>query len=748
MTAIKKNPPPSSAPSPQVPAPPHPYSEHQYYGHYYGPYSSSGSNSWLDELTPARLFSIVRRKWLTILLALTFILTLAAVYLTKATRIYRATSLIEMTVRRPRISGQEEAVIEDPALSRIQAQERIFNTRLEKFKGRSMRNRALEHVQRFLDQSIKTSDDELAKILAENVEFELIRDSQLVRIKFDSPDQRLAVAAANAYAQSAVELAIEENRNLSENAVRWLEDQAAERYSQLEAAEADLVDFRAANEMDLLTSRKETVKESLMAYNQELVRIESQLILTRDLLNQLESVDENPENIANLPADTPRMEDITVVFEAWQRATQDKAELLIRYTEKHPAVIAQTEIIDTLQNEVALAVKRARNTTQANLRLLESQAESVRKQKDQESDRFSKIEQSLIEKNAELTALQRKRDASDMAYRSLLERIEVARMAADEETASIKVSEPAQLPAKLVSPKTVRILALAILLGCALGGGLALLQDLLEDHVTSAFEIERGLGLNILGIIPYTSKGDRHELARLCLKRRSSHIVEAFAGIRSLVNMLPGDEVPRSILVTSTMPEEGKTVTASNLAAMFARSGVRTLLVDFDLRRPRLRKIFSVSNEHDSLMHTLDRKDPNLFAKLVHSTENDNLNIIVSTADVDQSPAEVIANAFLEKFFEWAHENYDKIIVDSPPLGIVSDAVVLSGHCDATVLVCRPNKSRKGATRKALQRFNEVDTRILGVVVNEADMARRMIGNYHYNSYSAEAYNRYHQVNH
>lgn len=217
------------------------------------------------------------------------------------------------------------------------------------------------------------------------------------------------------------------------------------------------------------------------------------------------------------------------------------------------------------------------------------------------------------------------------------------------------------------------------------------------------------------------------------LSDRFSQVAEAFAGIRSLIDSLAGDKNNRSVLVVSTTAEEGKTITACNLAIMTAKRGLKTLLVDFDLRRPRVGRMFKVGAQAESLIHVLGAQDAAGFDRLPQATECENLQVITSRPTRDISAAEIMGSRIVKDFMSWAESHYDRVIVDSPPYGIVSDAVSLAGLTGCLVLVSRPNKSRKRATSHAIRRLSEAGANILGAVVNDVDFSKgAFMGNYSY----------------
>ena len=698
----------------------------QYSDPYYGePAGTTSNEGLLGKVSLARLLRVATRKWRTLGMVTGFALVFALIYLVFAERVYRADALIEMSTRRPRIMGAQGAIIDDA--STTWGSEEVFNTRLEKFKSDDTRRIAGEKLRTLMGKPL--SDEELGKLLppVSLIDFRLIPRTRLLRITADYRDARTAAHLANAFAQAAEFVAFEENRSTSDSAVSWLQAQVIAQRKALEKADQLLVEFRADNQLDALESRKKNLQESLVEFNSTLIKLESQQLLAREMVRTLNDVDRNPDSAGRIPLTIPRQEEINEMLRKWMEAVAQREAMLTRLTTKHPDVQAQTETITILRRQLQDSVQRALDTVQSDLNLVENQVNSLKTESANRRKELAELELSLVKGRATLSSLERERDASDVSYRGVLNRIEEARLSADENTASIKIIKQASPPAHPVKPRGLRILLVALVLGSVGGLAYALFTDALEDFITSTHDFEGDLGLKVLGLVPHMPVASREELAMASLNDRFSQVAEAFAGIRSLIDSLAGPAKSRSVLVVSTTAAEGKTITSCNLAIVTAKRGLKTLLVDFDLRRPRVGRMFSVDPRSESLIHVLSKHDPSAFDRLPQPTACENLEIITSRPTQDISAAEVMGSRTVQDFMAWAEKRYDRVIVDSPPYGIVSDAVSLAGLTGCMVLVCRPNKSRKRATSHAVKRLSEAGASILGVVVNDVDFNKHAI---------------------
>ncbi len=689
-----------------------------YYGSaYYG--ESSSSPFFLGEISPRRLMRVARKKWPTVALATAFACCVAAFYLRMTVRVYRASSIVEMSVRRPRIMSAQSAVIDDQYY--VQADE-VFNTRLEKFRGPAMSQTILEKFRALSNASSFAESD--ARAASGAVSYELMRKTRLVRISVAHTNPALAAAVADAAAMAAEAVVMEENRLLSENAVAWLKSQGDNQRKILEKADQAIIDFRSKNQIDAIETRIKVVGESLSGINDSLAQIESKQVLNRELLKAMENIELSPENIGKLPGETPRITDIMTAVGKFTEAVSAREAMKSRYTDQHPEVIAAGQIVENLRRQAMDAIAQARETVLTNDRLLGQQAEGLRKRTGELSKEASELEVEVTKAKTELAALEREREAADMSYKGILNRIEEARLSADENTATVKMSRPASVPRAPVSPNPRRTFMLAILIGLAGGFGLALLKDLLEDYLHHDDDAERFFRVKVLGMVPRIERSDRQDVAWMTTTHKFSQFAESFASLRSVLDSGEYKDYARVLLVTSTAPGVGKTICSCNLAMAFAQRGERTLLIDFDMRRPQLRRVFSIPDEHESLLHVMHAQDSARFAKLPFGTKVEGLDVVCSRRGGEISVAEIIGGKTVKEFIEWARSRYDRVILDSPPYGVVSDAAVLGGIATGMLMIIRPEVTRKHPTRNAMRHLEELGSTQLGLVINGLDFRK------------------------
>jgi len=711
---------------PAYPAPyPTPYGGTPYYGGYYGGYY--GADPHAGGSTLAWTFRLLKRKWKTIAFMTAMGLVTAAFIIATATPIYKAEALLEMSVRRPRVMDRNDAVVMQDTYYSYNSED-VFNTRLEKFRSPE----TVQVAERFLPDQVGTSKLDIAA-----AEFELIPDSFLVKISCRHTDPEWATICADAYAKAMIEAMAKENREMSDSAVKWLEAQAAAQKAELDKTERALADFRTTHKLDRLANRKEAAEQALRDLNERLTALQGETILAKEIVSVLKEV--------KLPDNMPGTEEIREKMTNLRKAQTEHQTLLTKYRAAHPKVIVSSKQVKLLEGDVKEAIRKALRTAQSNLALLRSQTAGLQAGVDEKRKEAEDIESQIVQRQSELAMLEREQAVANMSYQGILNRMEEARLSADEKTAAIKVTREAEFPEGPVYPRKFRIAFMCLFLGACLGFGAGWVQNLLEDYISSSDDVEYGLKLKPLGIIPRQDVDSRRDLAGAVLSGDHLAITEAFAGIRTALSIGSSAEASESLLITSAGVECGKTIVACNLAVTYARADRRTLLVDLDLRRPRVAGIFGVRTNHQiSLTHALAEKslDEKRFEGLVLPTDCRNLSLVVSRADKEISPSSLIAGPSLARFIEWAKENYDQVVLDSPPYGLLSDAAVFAAHVGGVVIVCRHEKSHKRAVRHTIRRLQHVDANILGAIVNGAPMGEGLFSSYdyYYGSYYHKEY--------
>lgn len=693
--------------------------------YYYGGIGSGGGgeedDSLMGAVTVGRMLRVCTQRWVTIAVFVIIGFIVAFAVFKISPMIFEAESVFKMSMRRSSYSNLRPAIIDADIGSTM---DEVFNTRLASLRSRAVIDQIVSQYRTDYPSSTVT-DEDLIKTLV-NSKMTLQRRSRLIRITVRSTDAELATNLANAYAKAAEMFTSDQNRAESEVAVSWLSSTTEQQKRNLERADKEMLDFRVANQLDFMASESETAQQALSKINTDILGLESEITKASELRKTLEAIQSDPEKFGSLPDSVPRSLEIGTSFQLLQKTLAEKNSMLARYTANHPEVKIKEKEVEVYTQQFADVVFRALETCKANLDLLQRQLAQLTPKRDDLVKKLSDLELKMVSAKMKLEQLERERELADITYKSLLQRTREAQLASDENTAIIKLVEPAFKPTKPVLPNPLIIFPAGPALGLLLGVLFVLILDHLEDKIVGISDIEHRLRLKTLAVLPHVRRKKREQLARLVTDDKFSQFAEAVAGLRNLLDSPRYQEMSKVVLCMSTQPGEGKTVTSCSLAASCAQSGQRTLLVDFDMRRPRLARIFEKKQgEFNSLPHTLAKADPSLFASLPVPSGVENLDVVLSKASSEISPANLMGSGIIVEFFSWARQNYDRVVIDSPPFGIVGDVMTLASLVDSVMIMCCPDRTRFQPIKHAARTLTESGARVIGVIVNDVDFGRR-----------------------
>ena len=692
-------------------------------GYYYGG-GGGGINDEEDSLTGAitigRMIRVCSQRWITIFVFVVIGLVASFAVFKISPVVYEARSIFEMNLRRPSVLGLREAVIEGASGTMTE----VFNTRLARLRSRAVIDQIVTQYRSDYPSST-VSDEELISTLIGS-QMELQRRSRLITITVQSTDKKLAADLANAYAKAAETFTAEQNRSQSEMAVAWLHTTTEQQKRTLERADKEMLDYRVAHQLDTMENESEIAKQSLAAINTEIRTLQVELTKAGELQKTLEAIQSDPEKFGSLPESIPRTAEIGVAYSRLQETLAQKNSMLARYTANHPEVKVKEKEVEIYQQQFADVVFRALETCKANVDLLQRQLDRLTPEQENLVKKIADIELKTVTASMKLDQLSREREVADINYKALLTRTNEAQLDSDQNTALIKQAEKAFEPNKPVKPNPMIIFPAGPAIGLVLGVLFVLILDHLEDKIVGVSDIEQRLRLKTLAVFPHVRRKKREQLALAVKNEKFSQFAEAVAGLRNLMDSPRYAEISKVVLCMSTQPGEGKTISSCSLAVSCAQSGQKTLLVDCDMRRPRLARIFEKKqSDFKSLPHRIKEGGVSNFDDLPVPSGIENLDLVLSKASSEINPANLMGSGSINEFFEWARQNYDRVFIDSPPFGIVGDVMVLASLADSVMIMCCPDRTRFRPIKHAARTLTESGARVIGVIVNDVDFGRR-----------------------
>jgi tyrosine-protein kinase Etk/Wzc len=535
------------------------------------------------------------------------------------------------------------------------------------------------------------------------------REANVVRVAYESTDRMLVHEVPNAIAGAFIQQRSEVQKTEVRSTVEFLEAQAEQIQVQLEAAEEELQSFREGRQIVALGVEAEAQVQRLAELQTERTQLDAERAALANMLSQIDEDTGQPDyrRLAAFPTFLQN-DAIADILQELIAADRAKTELLVRVTPNHPDMIVVNNRIVQLEEQLGAI---GRNY----LGSLNDQIASV----DAVLVRFGSELEQIPEREVQFSRLERQVTMLAELYTMLQTRLKEAQVAEAVEDPAVRVVETAILPIKPVSPRPMRNMALAGILGLMLGVGLAFMREYMDTRLHSSDQIEHLYGLPTIARVPEMSLGNGaggRRNALVTLTKAHSVGAESFRNLRTNVRFVRAGEGATEMVVTSPAPQEGKSVTAANLAIALAQQGMKTLLVDADMRRSVQHRQFDL--EASPGLSDLLVAEEGLDG-IIRATEVENLNVLTAGKH-PPNPAELLGSPRMERLLATLRQRYDSIVIDSPPMLAVTDASVLGQKTDGVILVVRAEKTEKDAINLAIQQLHHVGARILGVVVNDA----------------------------
>ncbi|MFC1832419.1 polysaccharide biosynthesis tyrosine autokinase, partial [Thermodesulfobacteriota bacterium] len=398
---------------------------------------------------------------------------------------------------------------------------------------------------------------------------------------------------------------------------------------------------------------------------------------------------------------------LTEVREEIYQANQKIKELSKKYGPKHPVMIKAREDVKLLQQEKRFEIQRIVDATRSSYGLAASKEENLKELLDETKGEVL----DLNEKFVQYSILKREVDSNRLLYDTLQTNIKKENITEQTQTVNIWVIDKAELPMAPSKPNKKRTLMLAMVLGLFGGVGLAFLIEYLDNTVKSEAELEKRFGRTVLGSVEQIGK--KESIESYVLKQPLSPLAESYRLIRSGLLLSSADQPPGTILVTSMEQNEGKTSTTVNVARVLAQDQKKVLIIDCDLRRPRMHKLFRLENK-EGLSNYLSG---NIDTVAVAEIADEPLSVITS-GPVPPNPSELLSSKRMLALLAEMEETFDFVLLDSPPVQSVTDSLALASAASGTIVVVHYGKTTYDMLAGGMKKLNDVNTQVLGFVIN------------------------------
>lgn len=673
------------------------------------------------------IITIVRMNLQVISIIIAAALALAVVATLLQTPRYTATTTLQINDQSAQVLGKEDDTQQDPVVASSDT-ERFLQTQVEILKSRALAERVAQKLRlngnaKFYEAmglrepTGKPTRQEIQDLTIRTIDkargVDLPRNSRLATISFESTQPELSAQLANAFASEFIQSNLQRRYDSSAYAREFISGQLADARAKLERSERDLNAYaRAAG---LIRDRDNTgprngdssiTAASLQQLNSAANQAQTSRIAAEQRWRLISGSNamNSPDVLAN-PA----------ISQLLAERARDMAELekqRANHLEDYPAVQqlrAQVGVIDAQLQNVARNIQAS----------VKQQYDAALQVEERLKGEVSELKSSSLEEQDRLVQyhlLEREADTNRTVYEGLLQRFKELNSAAGISASNIAIIDTAIAPIKPSSPNLFRNLLIALAAGIVAAAGFVYLRTQLDDSVRVPEDVEGKLQLPLLGVIPLAEDTE----LEVAMSDPKSAISEGYNSLRSALLYSTRSGLPKTMLVTSAQPSEGKSTTSLAIARGIARLGRSVVLLDVDLRRPALHRAISTFNGENAVGMSSLLTGQATIKDVLRDTEDEHLKVITS-GPIPPSPTELLGSNMMQQLLDELAGKFDLIILDSPPVLGLADAPLMAALVDGVVVVIQSDRSRRGSLKTSLRRLRNVRINILGGVLTKFD---------------------------
>lgn len=539
------------------------------------------------------------------------------------------------------------------------------------------------------------------------------RFSLMVAIRFQHPSAKMAARIANLLASEYIAYNRQLRVDESMKAVDELKERAELQRKRVDEAASALQSFRQRGNLISLVQSKDIVTERLKTLNLMATQSGARLKEAEIRWQQVQDWRKNGRNLAELPyiATQPKVNQLNLQITAQKLALEGMRD---RYKPRHPQWIEVSNSLAKAESEMTEAVKSATASVEAEYLLARDADEAARKSLADQEVRSLELDRSAVEYDN----LSREFRVNEQLLESMLARMREASVSSSIETESARIIDRAGESRTPVSPKVAMNIGLGLAAGLILGLAVAYLIAMIDDRIKTIFDIETMVGLPLVGIVPRVNRMSQPDKAQIVFNGEDRPVLEAFLGVYSNLRLNDQSRAAKLVMITSTQPGEGKSFVATNLALTFASQGQRTLIVDCDLRKPTVQGSFRLESSKGLTGYCLHH-DP--LADVVVENVHPNLDVVVA-GPRPRNPVQVFNSKEFEEFVAEVARKYDRVVFDTPPVGVVSDALNILPIMDGAIYVIRFNGVDRRLARRHARNLMATSIPLFGAVFNDANV--------------------------
>jgi capsular exopolysaccharide synthesis family protein len=658
--------------------------------------------------------TIWRGRW-TVLTIFVVVLVLVAIGTFTQTPIFRATATVEITPQSRKVSPVADVAELGSGSYGWYAEERYFNTQYEIIKSRDVAQRAFDRLDLYNHPQFKRSQDPVGSLIG-MLDVEAVKETGIVQISLEGRKPEEVATWVNTVAEAYVERNLDQAVQATSSAVNALLHEIAPLKERLEDTQRDSFEFAEKANLYIPENQKQMTNERLSRLQTQLTETQVKRSEYETLINQLDGVVrsggayESIPQIGNDPVVQGLYREKVVLEREYDR-------LRLTYKDKHIRVQEKQEELQKLNEKILAEANRIVSNLKTELTLLKDQEGRLRRAIDE-----TRTESLLVNRKSTTYELVRgEATETKRIYDLITARVKEIGLSASLLSNNLRILDRSPVPKFPVKPRPVLNLAIGVLMGLLLGVGTVFFVDYLDNTVRSTEDVERYLRLNLLAIVPRAGEDTDHAVR------------EAYQSLRTSLLFSRKNRHANAVLITSSGPREGKTMTIVSVARTLAIAGERVAIIDCDLRRPAVHQRLGLSRDLGVTNYILASQGDD-WRDYMLPTDQPNLQVMAS-GPLPPNPADVFGHERFKNLLVELRQHFDWVFVDSPPVVSLADAVILATLTDMVAFVIKHNENDKDLILRCVTDLRKVNANVIGAVLNHVDLEKSHYKDYYYVGY-------------
>ena len=701
------------------------------------------------EIDLMEILALLKRHIYLFIAIILIVMTFTAAQIYRMVKIYSSTATIEIEPKAANVLGGNMEVVQSGSQGSYYTNKDYYATQYEIIRSRAVAQKVLEmvpgeNVLEYLGFNLekiepdKIKDIDPVAVLLAKITVTPQKNSNIVRISVEDKDPEKAAFLANAVASSYIEFNLEKKYFETKDAARWLMDQSVSLKQNLENSEMMLFEFKQSNNVLATTfeAKQELLSNRIIKLTNTLTDQEiKRNALTAKIEEYAHLNIDNPEDgfFKEISKENPIIGDLKLKYLDVVSKINESEQV---YGEKHPKVVTLLADKENIEKTFKSEIEGVINSYNLELKMLDNEMKKNRKMLSESQTEAINLNKLDIN----YSKLRREVETNKKLYDIVLERSKEADLSALLKNNNIRMIDRALVSKIPVKPKKQIILLAGFAIALVLASLAVFLVEFFDTKFKSFKELETISGKSLLGIIPKFQQLETYQFKEIAFEDKSGKnlAVEAFRSLRTNIKLSNPDSKLRVMLVTSSVPHEGKTIVSSNLAASYSVAGKKVLLIDADMRKPRVHKVFGLKNEKglSTLIvgeHSMD--------DVINKNVYEGLDV-VTAGIIPPNPAELLESARFADILKDFSEIYDVVIIDTPPLSPVSDAATIAPLTDGLILAVNISETPRDVFKSVIANISKPGIVRLGVVVNNIDFKqeKKFKSYYGYSYYHSSYY--------